>query len=197
MDQELFSELKEDSIQTSLISFQPPRPKCFDPSFYLDINGNLLWAWRDMSPVQITVTLEKTLLALGYTLKKQCLSRIVHRVYERKWSLAQFVRTLTNENRRKQEKEKQFSFAVSEEDVDLMPTEVVGQLMQRVKELEAENAELTAKLDDQAGELYAAMEEVKNLIKSGENPGKPFHQVGPKQQQRNLKTIRYTLNLRM
>ena len=71
MDRELFSELEENPIQTSYISFQPPRVQALDPNFYLDINGNLLWDWQNLSDAQLAVAIGRNLLALGYTIKEQ------------------------------------------------------------------------------------------------------------------------------
>ena len=100
---------------------------------------------------------------------------------------------MSNGNARKLEKEKWVSIAVREE-VDLLPAGVIAHLLKRLQIIE-ENAELVAKLDKQAAELYAAMEElrqVKNLKNTSVRNPKPFHMVGPRQQQRDLDKIRYT-----
>ena len=101
---------------------------------------------------------------------------------------------MSNGNARKLEKEKWVSIAVREE-VDLLPAGVIVHLLKHLQIIEEENAELVAKLDKQAAELYAAMEElrqVKNLKNTSVRNPKPFHMVGPRQQQQDLDKIRYT-----
>ena len=59
------------------------------------------------------------------------------------------------------------------------------------QQLEKENSELIAKLDDQAKELYDAMEEL-TVLKAKEkgNRGKAFHEVQAKQKKRQLEKLR-------
>ena len=103
-DRELFSELEENPIQTSYISFQPPRVQALDPNFYLDINGNLLWDWQNLSDAQLAVAIGRNLLALGYTIKEQHMPRIAGRVYDRLWNLKNKLKKMSNGNARKLEK---------------------------------------------------------------------------------------------
>ena len=80
---------------------------------------------------------------------------------------------MSNGNARKLEKEKWVSIAVREE-VDLLPAGVIAHLLKRLQIIEEENAELVAKLDKQAAELYAAMEELRQ-VKNLKNTSVPSH----------------------
>ena len=92
MDRELQLELTQNpqSILPGVIHMSSPSPNGYDLLFYLKINGEALWKWRElkMDPKQMFHSLQNGLASIGYTLNSSSgvgniLKRMVYYVIPR------------------------------------------------------------------------------------------------------------------
>lgn len=193
MDRELFSELVEPPIQPALLYMQPLKLKGLDPNFVLHISCELLFSWRKRRQSNAVFrALQANLFSNAYTLRESCAARLGKLLITHILHISKDLKEIKKSDKRKERKERWVAVLINEDEVESMPSDVVKLLVDRIKELEGDNAELTARLDEQGEELFEAMSEINTLKnESGANRGKSFLEVGGKQQKRNLEKIRY------
>ena len=195
MEQELFSELVEPPVQPALLYMQPLRCQGLGPNFVLHISSELLFSWRRMRQTNaVFKALQANLFANGYTLRECCAKRLGKVLITHILKVLKDLKRLKSIRKRKERKERWVKVLFNEDEVESMPSDVVKVLVDRIKELKGDNAELTAKLGEQSAEIFEAMDKTNALQNdSGANRGKTFLEVGrQKQQKRKLENIRYT-----
>ena len=190
MDRELFSELVhvERPVQPALLYTQPLRCQGLGPNF-------VLFSWRRMRQTNaVFKALQANLFANGYTLRECCAKRLGKVLITHILKVLKDLKRLKSIRKRKERKERWVKVLFNEDEVESMPSDVVKVLVDRIKELKGDNAELTAKLGEQSAEIFEAMDKTNALQNdSGANRGKTFLEVGlQKQQKRKLENIRYT-----
>lgn len=78
VDQELSLELTESPINPAFIHMSAPLVNGYDPLFYLQINGEALWKWREfkMDLTRIFHALQDSLASIGYQLNSSSEVRV-------------------------------------------------------------------------------------------------------------------------
>ena len=78
VDRELHLELAESPINPAFIHISSPIPNGCDPLFYLKINGEALWKWRElkMDPTQMFQALQNGLESISYKLNSSSEVRV-------------------------------------------------------------------------------------------------------------------------
>ena len=77
-DRELFSELVDNPINPLHVHIVPPFVKENNPMFYLQINGEAAFKWRDSygQPRKVFNLLQRSILPLGYQLVASAEERV-------------------------------------------------------------------------------------------------------------------------
>ena len=192
MDRELFSELREPPIQPALLHMEPLKIHGLDPNFHLHISCQLLWSWNNIQQTSLVFkALQANLFSQAYVLRESSAERIEKILLAQILRISNDLKVLKTRNLRQARKEKWVKILIGEDEVESMPPEVIQQLVRRIGDLEEENEELAAKLDEQGQQLYEAMAELAELKNaSAPNKGKIFTEVGEKQQERQTEKIR-------
>ena len=78
VDRELSLELTESPINPAFIHMSVPLVNGYDPLFYLQINGEALWEWREfkMDLTRIFHALQDSLASIGYQLNSSSEVRV-------------------------------------------------------------------------------------------------------------------------
>ena len=78
VDRELSLELTESPINPAFIHMSVPLVNGYDPLFYLQINGEALWKWREfkMDLTRIFHALQDSLASIGYQLNSSSEVRV-------------------------------------------------------------------------------------------------------------------------
>ena len=176
-DRELFSELFENPIHPLLIHMVPPFVDENDQMFHLQVSGEALWDWRDVSmPGTLFELLQASILPLGYQLHDSARERVGDSVARSVRRFREKVQSNTNGKKRKRLKaETWIKLGIKPEEIKHTPNDVLA-LLNRANG----NLHDTA---DKSAELYAEMRE--RLAHSG----KDFTEVGKRQQNRHLTQI--------
>ena len=79
-DRELFSELLETPIHPLLVNMVPPYVEENNPMFLLQLNGEVVWKWREVCrpPRKVFTLLQASILPLGYRLTESASERVGH-----------------------------------------------------------------------------------------------------------------------
>lgn len=104
-DRELFSELVDNPINPLHVHIVPPFVKENNPMFYLQINGEAAFKWRDSygQPCKVFNLLQRSILPLGYQLMASAEERVGKAFSEsirRFWRKIQAIKLLRNKQRR-------------------------------------------------------------------------------------------------
>ena len=138
-----------------------------------------------------SVCLTRLKILLRYDVKDECKTRVVPVLITRiHWMLRQTAKIKNAKRRRMTRKEKWCMITITEGEICESPGDIVAQRKQREKELEEENEKLQSQLNDKAAHLYEEMARAK-LAESTHlsNHGKQFHEVGARQQKRQLDKV--------
>ena len=193
-DRELFSELIEPPVNPFLFHVQPPLVNGLDPNFYVQICLETLWKWRGLTAgaqkEQLFAAFNSAMRMLGYGVKEESQCRIVQVLKTRiNWMLRQTEKISNSRRRRLKREEKWSTITVQEDEICQSPGDIVAQRRVREKELEKENELLRSQLNEKAAKLYEEMARARQPPSSLVNRGKNFHEVGERQQKRQLDKI--------
>ena len=103
VDRELSLELTESPINPAFIHISAPLVNGYDPLFYLQINGEALWKWREfkMDLTRIFHALQDSLASIGYQLNSSSEVRVATAVKGRVYHTLKRVTSETNGEKRK------------------------------------------------------------------------------------------------
>ena len=180
-DQELPSELNEPLINLLLLHIVAPFVEENNPSYILQVNGEELWKWREVSLAQTAFDLVQTAFGTLDTSSK-CRRRIVSgtlpKILENskeKW------KELQREKRKRMRAETWVKLNIKLDEIKQTLKDVLTQLTE-------ENVDLRATIEEKAANLYWKMKEQLT------HRGKDFTQVGDKQQRRHLTQIQLVVS---
>ena len=191
-DRELFSEFIETLVNPFLFYVQPPLINGLDLNFYVQICWETLWVWRGLTcdKVRLFSSFKDSLKILGYDVKDESKTRVVPVLITRiHWMLRQTAKIKNSKRRRLTREEKWCTITITEDEICESPGGIVARRKQREKDVE-ENEKLRSQLNDKAANLYEEMARTR-LAESTHlsNHGKPFHEVGARQQKRQLNKV--------
>jgi len=171
-DRELFSELFENPINPLLLHMVPPFVDVNSPMYYLQLNGEVIYNWRQVHgrPQTVFDLLQRSILPLGYQLKASGQERIGNALAEsirRFWRKVQGTKDGKKRNRLKAET--WVKLAIKPEEIERTPFDVLAE---------------TRNVEEKAASLY---EEMRQELA---HRGKDFTDVGKKQQHRHLTQIK-------
>ena len=103
VDRQLHLELAESPINPAFIHMSSPIPNGCDPLFYLKINGEALWKWRElkMDPTQLFHAVQNGLASVGYKLKASSEVRVGNVLKRMVYHVVRRVAAETNGEKRK------------------------------------------------------------------------------------------------
>ena len=103
-DRELFSDLVDNPINPLHVHIVPPFAKENNPMFYLQINGEAAFKWRDSysQPCKVFNLLQRSILPLGYKLMASAEERVGKAFSESIRRFWRKIQTIKNGNKRKQ-----------------------------------------------------------------------------------------------
>ena len=192
-DRELFSELIEPPVNPFLFHVQPPLINGLDLNFYVQICWETLWVRRGLTcdKVRLFDSFKDSLKMLGYDVKDECKTRVVPVLITRiHWMLRQTAKIKNAKRRRMTREEKWCTITITEGEICESPGDIVAQRKQQEKELEEENERLRSQLNDKVAHLYEEMARAKLAESTNlSNHGKQFHEVGARQQKRQLDKV--------
>ena len=176
-DRELFSELFETPIHPMLLNMVPPYVNVVIPTFGLQINGEGVWIWREVSgrPETLFELLQISESQLGYRLAESGCERVGQALAQSVRRFRLKIQSTSNGKKRKQLKgETWIKASPQPHEIEQSPNDVVAHLTR-------ENRELDTSLEAKAADLYRHMCDT--------NSGKDFTEVGKRQRQRHLTQI--------
>ena len=99
-DRELFSELFDNPINPLLVHMVPPFVDVNSPMFHLQLNGEVLFTWRQAHgrPQTVFDLLQRSILPLGYELKASGQERVgnaLHTIFARIFHDSLRIKTLS------------------------------------------------------------------------------------------------------
>ena len=162
-DQELFSELFENPINPLLLHMVPPFVDVNSPMYYLQLNGEVIYNWRQVHgrPQTVFDLLQRSILPLGYQLKASGQERIGNALAE---SIRRFWRkvqgTKDGKKRKRLKAETWVKLAIKPEEIERTPFDVLAE---------------TRNVEEKTASLY---EEMRQELAYR---GKDFTDVGKKQ----------------
>lgn len=178
-DRELSLELLEPPIHPLLIHMIPPFVEENNAMFHLQLNGEVVWRWREVcaQPRTLFDLLQASILPLGYKLVESARERVGHAIAESVRRFRRKMDSITNGKKRKSVRaDTWIKLSINPEKIDRSPSDVLAQLTE-------ENRKLRRSVEERAAELYDEMRQT--LAHSG----KAFTDVGKKQQHRHLKQL--------
>lgn len=174
-DRELFSELFETPIHPMLIHVVPPFVNEDSPMFYIQINGDAIWKWREIysRPGIVFDLLQQSILPLGYELMESSRDRVGNAVATSIRRFWQKIQDITDGNSRQRKKaETWIRVVVKPDEIQRTPDDIITELNKRCENVEEKAADLYDKMRLQLA-----------------HSGKEFQEVGKKQQNRHLSQI--------
>ena len=171
-DRELFSELFDNPINPLFFHMVPPFVDEHDPMYYIQLNGEVAYKWREVywKPRTAFQLLQRSILPLGYQLMASAEERVGRAIgmsIRRFWTK---IQTITNGKKRKRLKaETWLKLAIKPEEIERTPNDVLA---------DGRNVE------EEAASLY---EEMKQKLA---HAGNDFTDVGNRQKYRHLKEIK-------
>ena len=137
---ELSSELIESPINPAFIHMFTPRKQDNNPMFYLELNGEALWQWRNLkSPDQMFHVLQGKLLR--YRVSSCCQHRLGLTLYSRIHYITNKLRNI-NYTGNRQAVRSQYWCSIT-----LHPEEIIVNLREDKEKLISENQRLTTELE--------------------------------------------------
>jgi len=149
----------------------PPFIDEISPMFHLQINGEVVYKWRDVygRPRTVCDLLQASILPLGYEMTESVRERVGKTTAE---SIRRFWRkmqsTKDGKKRKRIKAETWIKLAIRPDEIKQTPNDVLAQLTE-------DNSKLRAAVDEKAADLYDEMRQ--RLAHSG----KEFTEVGKKQ----------------
>lgn len=149
VDRELHLELAESPINPAFIHMSSPLPNGCDPLFYLKINGEALWKWRElkMDPTQLFHTLQNGLASVGYKLNSSSEKRVGNVLKRMVYHVMRRVAAETNGEKRKRFRNQYWTT------ISLHPEEIFQGPQGIIEELKKREEELTKECDQLRGEV--------------------------------------------
>ena len=140
---ELFSELSETPIHPLLIHIVPPFIEESNPTFHLQINGEVVWKWREVCwpPRKVFNLLQASILPLGYRLAESACERVGPAIAESIRRFRRKIETISNGKKRKEVRaEIWIKFAIHPEEIEQSPRDVTAQLTEKYNGLRSTEA---------------------------------------------------------
>ena len=157
MDWELFLELEETPIQPAMLHMEPLQIHGLDPDFQLHVCSQLLFSWSGMREISdVFRAVQNFLIAIGYSLRESSTCRIGKVILTHIYKFLNDLRRLKTKEEKLKRKEHWIKVFIHQEEVDLMPKDVIQKLAANIKELEKVNAQLTSRLEEKGEELFEA-----------------------------------------
>ena len=131
----------------------PPYVEETNPTFLLQLNGEVVWKWREVCcpPRKVFTLLQASILPLGYRLTESACERVGHAFAQSIRRFRRKIETISNGKKRKEVRaDTWINFAIHPEEIERSPRDVMAQLTE-------ENDELRAAVERKAAELYDAM----------------------------------------
>ena len=178
-ENERHRELFESPIHPLQINMVPPYVDVSNKMFCLQVNGEVLWKWRDISakPGTAFALIQRSLQPLGYQLEDTSRDRVGNALASAIRKFRRKMESITNGKKRKGLRADSWTkVGIHPEEIRQSPTDVLA-------ELTKENCDLRATVDEKAAHLYCEMR------KRVAHTGKDFTDVGQKQQQRHLTQV--------
>ena len=128
-DRELFSELVDNPINPLHVHIVPPFVKENNPMFYLQINGEAAFKWRDSygQPCKVFNLLQRSILPLGYQLMASAEERVGKAFSESIRRFWRKIQAIKNGNKRKQLKaETWLTLAIKPEEFKQTPNDALA-----------------------------------------------------------------------
>ena len=141
VDRELLLELAESPINSAFIHMSSPIPNGCDPLFYLKINGEALWKWRElkMDPTQIFHALQNSLASIGYKLNSSSEVRVGNVLKRMVYYVIRRVTAETNGEKRKRFRNQYWTrISLHPEEIFQGTQGVIEELKRREEELKEE-----------------------------------------------------------
>ena len=136
VDRELSLELIESPINPAFLNISSPLVGGYDPLFYVQINGEALWQWRNLQTHdQVFNNLQDGLMKFGYKLSSSSCPRVGTAVYRRVQYLAKKARNINNSDTRKAMRSQYWcKVALHPDEIIQGPDEIIRQLQQKEEE---------------------------------------------------------------
>ena len=178
-EDERHRELFESPIHPLQINMVPPYADVSNKMFSLQVNGEVLWKWKDISgnPGSAFALIQRSLLPLGYQLEDTSRDRVGHALASAIRKFRTKIESITNGKKRKSLRADSWTkVGIHPEEIRQSSTDVLTQLTE-------EHCNLRATVEEKAAHLYSEMQ------KRVAHTGKDFIDVGQKQQQRQLTQV--------
>ena len=145
VDRELSLELIEYPINPAFLNISSPLVGGYNPLFYVQINGEALWQWRNLQTHdQVFNNLQDGLMKFDYKLSSSSCPRVGTAVYRRVQYLAKKARNINNSDTRKAMRSQYWcKVALHPDEIIQGPDEIIRQLQHK----EEENMRLRNELD--------------------------------------------------
>ena len=150
VDRELHLELAESPINPAFIHMSSSIPNGCDPLFYLKINGETLWKWRElkMDPTQLFHALQNGLESIGYKLNSSSEVRVGNVLKRMAYYVIRRVTAETNGEKRKRFRSQYWTaIGLHPEEIFQGPQGVIEKLKIREEELTEECDKLRSEVE--------------------------------------------------
>lgn len=187
-NRELFLELGEPPIHPEWINVQVPLKGGLNKNFFIEVNGELMWLWKDhcgSRPV-LFHALQANLAKIGFVLHPDASDRIGASIRAHIQLISHRMKAIKNGKRRKAARgEKWAKIEVTRDEMIRSPGDLLAEIDKENELLKEENKQLRKENSLKSAEVYSLMKE--RLDDERRHHGKPFSEVGERQQKRNLK----------
>ena len=150
VDRELFLELTESPVNPAFVHMSSPLVNGYDRFFYLQINGEVLWKWRElkMDSTRIFHALQDGLDSIGYRLNCSCQVRVGAAVKGRVQYVMKKMNATTNGDSRKRFRSEYWAkLAIYPEEILTGPQGIIEELKRREEQLIEQCKELRKEVE--------------------------------------------------
>ena len=187
-NRELFLELGEPPIHPEWINVQVPLKNGLNKNFFIEVNGELLWLWKarcGSRPV-LFHALQANLAQIGFVLHPDASDRIGAAIRSHIQLISHRMKGIKSGKRRKAARgEKWVKIEVARDEMIRSPGDLLAEFDKENELLKEENERLRKENDVKSAKIYSLMKE--RLDDERRHHGKPFNEVGERQQKRILK----------